>query len=74
MKNLLQTLISSCLVLGLFTTANAEPTSSAVKFPTDIVTFSSSGTYEGSDTEVTATFLGLTPGRSKCARTVAAPR
>ncbi len=29
MKNLLQTLISSCLVLGLFTTANAEPASSA---------------------------------------------
>jgi hypothetical protein len=29
MNNLFQALISSCLVLGFFTTANAEPTSSA---------------------------------------------
>ena len=36
-----------------------------VKFPTDIVTFSSSATYEGYDTEETATLLGLTPDAVK---------
>ena len=36
-----------------------------VKFPTDIVTFPSSVTSEGYDTEETATLLGLTPGAVK---------